>query len=357
GAVGAMGLGTMLIHEMPRHPGREIGYIATSLLAAAVIGAGLGLAFVIVTPLLSGQFAPVRDSLVLAILVIDQALIGLLRSGVQLVRNVLAAVLRLILLAVLALGASNAAGVGMVAPWVLSTIASMAALGVYAGLRGQLRDAHPFDWRFLGQQWLPALQHHTLNLAIQLPGWAMPIVAVAALSARENGGFYLAWQLVGIAAFVQVSLTWILYAAAARDRSSLARWGWLTLRLSVVTAVASAAALWILGPLVLELFGRGYSDTGRQALVALPFTVLLGVVKAHYITVHRVLGTLSVAARLVAVAAVMEIAGGYVGASIGGLQGLGTGLVVAMAVEILPMIPIVYRQIVRPQLGVRWQPT
>ncbi|HYL40138.1 MAG TPA: oligosaccharide flippase family protein [Candidatus Binatus sp.] len=59
GAVGAMGLGTMLIHEMPRHPGREIGYIATSLLAAAVIGGGLGLALVIVTPLLSGQFAPV----------------------------------------------------------------------------------------------------------------------------------------------------------------------------------------------------------------------------------------------------------------------------------------------------------
>ncbi|HYL40137.1 MAG TPA: hypothetical protein VET90_02405, partial [Candidatus Binatus sp.] len=86
-------------------------------------------------------------SVTAASLVIDQALIGLLRSGVQLVRNVLAAVLRLILLAILALGAANAAGTGMVAPWVVSTIASMAVLGLYAGLRGQLRDAHPFDWR------------------------------------------------------------------------------------------------------------------------------------------------------------------------------------------------------------------
>jgi O-antigen/teichoic acid export membrane protein len=177
----------------------------------------------------------------------------------------------------------------------------------------------------------------------------MPIVAVAALSASANGGFFLAWQLLGIAAFVQIALTSILYASASRDAESLTHWARVTLGLSLGTAVLTALGLWVLGPFVLGLFGRGYADTGAQALVALPLTLFGAAIKGHYVTIHRVRGTVVVAARLVSIGAVLEIAGGYVGGSLDGLRGLGFGVVVAMALEIIPMFPIIDRVILRPR--------
>ncbi|HYK95035.1 MAG TPA: hypothetical protein VE011_04085 [Candidatus Dormibacteraeota bacterium] len=365
GAVGAMGLGTLLIREIPAHPGREIAIVTTSLVASAAVGGVLGLGFVLIAPLLSVDFAPLRESLITIVLVtlgasvtaaslvLDQALIGLLRSGLQLFRNVLAALLRLLLLAMFASFALASAGLGMIAPWVISTGLSLVVLALIAGRRGNLRAAYPFHWEFLGQQWLASLQHHMLNLAIQVPGWAMPIVAVTALSASSNAGFFLAWQLVGIAAFVQVAFTWILFAEASREPGSLARWGWLTLRLSIVTGVGSAVALWILGPIVLRIFGRGYSDAGTEALFALPLTVIGGVFKGQYITIQRVRGHLSSATRLVALGALIEILGGYLGATAGGLRGLGIGVAVAMGLEVLPMLPVIYREIIRPQIQAR----
>jgi O-antigen/teichoic acid export membrane protein len=361
GAVGAMGLGTMLIREIPAHPGREIAIVTTSLVASGVVGGLLGLLFVVLAPVLSTEFDPLRESAPMVVLVtvgasvtaaslvMDQALIGLLRSGLQLVRNVLAAVLRLALLVLFGALVGMSMGLGIIAPWVVSTALSLLVLGALAARRGSLRGAYPFHWQFLGQQWVASLQHHLLNLAIQVPGWAMPIVAVAALSASSNAGFFLAWQLVGIAAFIQVAFIWILYAEAARDSGALARRGWLTLRLSIGTAIASALGLWVLGPVVLGIFGPGYAESGSEALFALPLTVLGGVFKGHYVTIQRVRGRLSSAARLVAAAALIEILGGFVGATLGGLRGLGIGVAAAMALEIVPMLPVIYREIVRPQ--------
>src|SRR5262245_15938219 len=65
GAVGAMGLGTLLIYEIPRRPGREMGMIAASLAGSMAIGALLGLIFVAAAPLLSPELAPVRASLLM----------------------------------------------------------------------------------------------------------------------------------------------------------------------------------------------------------------------------------------------------------------------------------------------------
>jgi O-antigen/teichoic acid export membrane protein len=124
--------------------------------------------------------------------------------------------------------------------------------------------------------------------------------------------------------------------------------------LSIAAGLASAIGLWILGPIVLELFGRGYSVAGSEALFALPLTLFGVAIKGHYVTIHRVRGTVSVATRVVAVAAVMEVVGGYIGGRIDGLRGLGIGVVVAIALESIPMLPILYREIIRPGFA-RWR--
>ncbi len=365
GAIGMMGLGTLLIHEIPRHPGREMGMIGSSILASAVIGGLLGLGFVAIGPSLSVDFRPLQATLAMVVavvagagltsasLVVDQAVIGMMRSRLQLVRNVVAALSRLALLAAAAVAGLAAGDLAVVAVWTASVAISMAALAGYAAWRRSLPRVIPLRWDFLGESRTAALKHHVLNLAIQVPGWAMPLIAVTVLSARTNGGFYFAWLLVGLASFVVVALTWVLFAAASRDPASLAQWGWVTLRLSALAAFLSAIGLWVLGPFVLEIFGRGYADVARSALLVLPLTLFPTVIKGHYVTIHRARGTVLSAAVLIAAGAVLEMVGAYIGASLAGLSGLGLGLVAAMVCETLPMTPTVYRAIVRPHLSGR----
>ena len=81
--------------------------IAASLVASMVIGGLLGLLFVAAAPFLSSELGQVGATLIMVItvalgagltsasLVIDQAVIGLMRSNLQLVRNILASLLRL----------------------------------------------------------------------------------------------------------------------------------------------------------------------------------------------------------------------------------------------------------------------
>lgn len=363
GAIGVMGLGTLLIYDIPRHPGREMGMIAASLIASMAIGGLLGLAFVAAAPFLSSELGPVGATAIMVVtvaigagltsasLVIDQAVIGLMRSSLQLVRNILASLLRLALLAAFGLIGLTSGSLAIVGAWVASVGLSMLALGAYSAQRRSLRRAYPLHWDFLGAQRSSALKHHLLNLAIQVPGWAMPVIALAVLSARVNAGFYFAWLLVGFASFVEVSFIWVLYASAVREPGSMARWGWVSLRLSIVAAVAGVIGLWVLGPLVIEIFGAGYADVAQGALVVLPLTLFPTVIKGHYITIHRVRGTVAAAAVLVSFGAVLEMIGGWIGASTGGLLGLGVGVVVAMVLETIPMLPLVIAVIIRPQLS------
>lgn len=363
GAVGVMGLGTLLIHDIPRHPGREMGMIAASLIASMVIGGLLGLVFVAAAPFLSAELGLVGATLIMVVtvavgagltsasLVIDQAVIGLMRSSLQLVRNILASLMRLGLLAAFGLIGVASGSLAIVGAWVASVGISMLALGFYSARRRSLRRAYPLHWDFLGAQRGSALRHHLLNLAIQVPGWAMPVIALAVLSARVNAGFYFAWLLVGFASFVGVSFIWVLYASAVREPGSMARWGWVSLRLSSLAAVVGVIGLWVFGPLVIEIFGHGYADVAQGALVVLPLTLFPAVVKGHYITIHRIRGTVAAAAWLVSIGAVLEMIGGWIGASVGGLLGLGVGVTVAMVLETIPMAPLVIEAIIRPQLS------
>ena len=362
GAIGMIGLGTLLIHEIPRDPGHEMGLIAASLLASALIGGVMGLGFVMVGPLLASDLQPLRSTFAMvltvalgagltsATLVVDQAVIGMMRSRLQLVRNTIAAAARLVLLGGLAVAGVTAGDLAMVGAWTASLAVSLAALAGYAAWRRSLPRVLPLRWDFLGRARVEAVKHHFLNLAIQVPGWAMPLIAVAVLSAEITAGFYFAWLLVGLASFVPVAFTWVLFAAASRDADSLPRWGWVTLRLSGAAALVSAVGLWVLGPWVLEVFGRGYAEVAREALLVLPLTLFPTVVKGHYVTIHRVRGTVLSAATLIATGAILEMVGAYVGASVAGLAGLGIGLALAMLIEVTPMVPTVYREIVRQNL-------
>jgi O-antigen/teichoic acid export membrane protein len=360
GAIGTVGMGTLLIREMPLNPGREHRMLSAALLLSTCLGMALGTGFVLLAAHFSTEFAPLTDDPLIGLAVIagsgltaaalnmDQALVGLLRSELQLVRNIVAAAGRLLLLIAAVLSGAAAGSLAMIGSWSVALALSMLALALLALRRGQLGSTLPPAWRVLHFHRGAALQHHMLNLAIQIPGWVMPLITLTVLSAATNARFYLAWMLVGLATFVPGALTWALYASSSRDISSLARNGRITLALSLAAAISSALILWLLGGRILAPLGSSYAEAASGPLPILALTLIPVAIKSHFVTIHRVRGTLNSAFLLVAAAAVGEIGGATIGAHYGDLVGLSIGLLAAMLIEAGAMVPTVYRAIVSP---------
>src|SRR6202011_674713 len=95
GTLGIVGMGTLLITEIPRQPQKAISLISTGLITVAITGGFAGLLFALIAPVLSSQFSPLRSSVMNVLifvagvsltsitLVLDQALIGLLHGTLQ----------------------------------------------------------------------------------------------------------------------------------------------------------------------------------------------------------------------------------------------------------------------------------
>src|SRR5437879_10828279 len=103
---GMLGLGTMLMGELPRQRGRESSLISTAVLLSGLAGGVLGLLFAVLAPGVSTEFRPLQATpaaiavfavgvaLTSATLVADQALIGLLFGAVQLGRTAVFALVK-----------------------------------------------------------------------------------------------------------------------------------------------------------------------------------------------------------------------------------------------------------------------
>jgi O-antigen/teichoic acid export membrane protein len=125
GTLGMLGLGTLLIGELPRQPGREGALIGAALLLAGAAGVVLGAIWALVAPALSPELVPLGGGpagvavfalgvgLTSAVLVLDQALLGLLRGDLQLGRNVAFGLVKLALLTGLSLWLAGGQGLAI----------------------------------------------------------------------------------------------------------------------------------------------------------------------------------------------------------------------------------------------------
>jgi hypothetical protein len=88
------------------------------------------------------------------------------------------------------------------------------------------------------------LKHHALNMAVQAPSLALPIVVATALSTVAAGYFYVAWMVAGFIAVAAPALGLTLYAVGSRSPARLANSIRLTLALSfLITGLGCLAAI------------------------------------------------------------------------------------------------------------------
>jgi O-antigen/teichoic acid export membrane protein len=275
---------------------------------------------------------------------LDQALLAAHGGGIQLGRNIIQAVTKLVLLGVVALTLTRFGSLNIVASWFLANAISIAAVVVVLmrRYRVSLRRALP-DFAVLRGMQFDAARHHGLNTSLMLPYFAIPIVANAVLGSEQAAYLYASWSLAGFVFFLPVALATALFASGARDSRSFIMEFRFTLRFALLICLAANLVIVVFGGLVLGIFGKAYAQNGHLVLIVLAVGSLGTVIKDHHVTLARVVGNEGREAVLMAVLGAGEIGGAAVGAHHGGLVGLGLGWLAAVGVEVLVCGPLVWR--------------
>lgn len=361
GNAGMLGLGTLLIGELSSEPGQEKHLITTALMVVGIAGLGLGLLFALAAPFASPNLRPLAGGLAVVALfalgvaltsvtaVLDQALIGLLRGGLQLGRNAIFATTKLAALLAAGIWLSNGQWLTIYATWLLGNVVSLAALAGFVMVKRSLPAERGSRPRVSRRQLLRrfggrALGHHWLNLALQVPGFALPLLVTILLSSSANAYFYVASMVAGLVFFGPLAIVTALYAVGARSPMALAQRMRFTLALAVAGGILANAVLFIGADHLLRLFGAAYADKAAWTLRILGLGVFPVIIKDHYVTLNRIRGRVTGTALLASAGSVLELFLAALGAErLGGLSGLALGYLGALWLEAVFMAPTVYR--------------
>jgi len=355
GNVSVLGLGTLLIGELPRQPGKEGSLISTALLVVGLVGGGLGLFFAITAPWISADLSVLAEnagsillfalgvSLTAGTFVLDQAVVGLLRSDLQLWRNTIFAIVKLMALFLAGMWLTNKLGLTIYTTWLGGNIVSLTVLAGYAVLKNGLVNSIRPRWEILRKLGSAALGHHALNLSLQASGLMMPIIVTAVLSARMNAYFYTSWMIAGFSAVAPIALTTVLYAVGSSDPAMLAKKMKVTLLLSALAGVLASLAFLVGADLILGLFTAAYAEQASLSLRILGLAVFPLIIKNHFVTICRIHGRVVTTALWMAAGSLLELTLAAIGASLGGLAGLSLGWVAAMCIEALFMARTVFQ--------------
>jgi O-antigen/teichoic acid export membrane protein len=373
GFVASLGLGTLLMGELPRRVGSQRSLLNAALIVAAASGLVLGLAFALIAPLISPNLSPLDESglavaafalatgLTALAYVLDQSLIGMLHGGLQLTRNVVFAAVKLGGLLVIAGLVADPGAAWIYTSWGAGIAISLFVLARFhlAGPRDE--ELRP-DFATLRAMRAAAASHAVVNLALESADLAMPIIVVSLLTPAQNAGFYIAWLVVGFFVMVPLSLSSVAYAldsgetvaevtdpvegvvhavepGAPEESEDRFRF---TLLASLAFGVAATIVLIPSAELVLEIFGSGYAETATTALRVMTLGVFPLVVKTHYIAIHRARRTLRRALPLAWAGTVLELGGGALGAAVGGIDGVAWGWLAGLVIEAVLMAPDVF---------------
>jgi len=357
GQVSTVGLGTVLMGELSHHRGSERSLILSGVGVSALVGLALGIAVIVLAGAVIPELEAMRDvtgvllfgvgaAVTAAGLVLDQAFLGLLKGGLQLVRNAVASIAKLAVLAVVGFGiAGSLGGETLFLTWVVGGVVSMALL--YAVWRVTRPGPTWTVWRSPGRLPVLAARHHVLNLSILAPGLLLPLVITAVLSAEANAYFYIALLVASFAFAGPSALTTALYAAGSRDVSTLASRVRLAFWLSTAAGIALNIFMVVGAAPLLSIFGAAYAENAVTLLRLFSLGIFAVTINSLFVPIARVERRFLEGALLMLVSMTIELVFVVAGALIGGLDGAGVGWLVGYTLGILPLVPAVYRVGVR----------
>jgi len=355
GTLSTIGFNTLLVGEVARQRDRARVLVATALTVCGATGTVLGLTFAVVVPALSDKLDSLgANPAVVALfaagvglttvgLVLDQALIGFLRGDLQLRRNAMLAVLKLLALAGFALGAASRTGLGLYGAWAIGNLLSLVALGAWIVRRERGLHGFGLDLALVRRVRGEAVSHHAFNLSISAPWMVLPVIVTIVLSPSINASFYAAATIVLFIRLIPSALTTVLYAVSASDSDGLARRMRFTLGLSFGIVLAALTILLTVPDLLLRVFGERYAQEASGTLRILAVGVLAEIVKTHWVAARRVSRSVGRALPYALCGTALVMGAAVAGAALGGLEGLAVGWLIGESVQGAAMAPLVVR--------------
>ncbi|HEU5226844.1 MAG TPA: oligosaccharide flippase family protein [Ktedonobacteraceae bacterium] len=353
-----LGLGTLLITEIPRNEGKAGPLISTALLFVGGVGFVVGLICALLITFISPSLHPIGDdipnivffgfSIAIASVtsVVDQVTIALLKGSLQFWRNVIFSLAKLVLLYIVGRWLSDETGMTIYATWTIGTILSLLPLLVLAVWKNRHKMSN-----FLPQQSLlrklgaSAFQHHILNLIIQAPTRILPVLATALLSTSMTAWFYIALMIANFVFSITLSLTTVLHATNAAERSTLGQKARLTIFLGAFTSAVTCVVLLVGAHPILRFFGESYAEQAAWPLRLLALGAFPLIIKNHYIAIRRIKDEITNAMIPIAFGSVLELILAAVGAHVGALVGLSLGWIIALCLEAIVMTPYVFKNV------------
>ena len=352
--IGMFGLNTLLIGELPKRESKG-GLIWAALLTAGAGSFILGLGFALVVRLSGGSFSNIGSdpqqfvvfvggvTIIRMSLVFDEATIGMLQGRLQLWRNFIFVITKLLLLPVAAFFLHDKFGAGIVASWVAGAVLSIGIIALQLLITGKHVFPRP-DWGALKALRGLTLTHNWLNLAISVPWMILPVLVTITVGPKANAAFYIAWMLSGFLRIIPIHLATVLFAVASEDMRTLGPQLRFSLRASMLIGIPAMLTLCLGSQLLLTLFGASYAKMGVIPLILLSLGYLPSVFTVHYITVCRATGRISRAARILLLSPhAFRIAAAVIGGKEAGLVGFGLGVLAVGVLEGLITAPSVLR--------------
>ncbi|MDO5628722.1 MAG: lipopolysaccharide biosynthesis protein [Mobilicoccus sp.] len=353
GTLGAMGLGPLLIAELPglREDGRH-ELFALCVLVAFGVGAVSAGVFAAVAAPLHPTWAPLGppdaawwwfvlgSGLTATGLVLDQAMLVVGNPQLQVVRNLIASAWKVAVLAVAVPLAALDLDLALLAwstgMFVATAMAIVAARRRMPSRVGGLRRHGREVWRtYLGR----ALEHSGVNYAISLSPMLMPPLMAVLVPPFENGIFTTVRLATLFAFLLPYAVSVSVFARASGnedvDGAYLRRVLWLSLGLSTLTVVAMVA----LAHPILLLFGREYADAGVDYLRLMVLAGPLLVFKDNFIARRRIERRVRSLLPFVAISAVLEVGLTIAGALMFGLMGGLAGWLLALLLQAIWCAP------------------
>jgi len=347
-ALGSFGLGTLLIARLPGtpQPDRRV-LVRTALALAGSLAAALALVVPFVTILVADNdglravagtpgtavlFA-FGTALMAVALVVDQAVLVLGSGKLQLERNIVASLTKLLVLLALT-AAGRDGGMDIFAAWTVGTLVSLPVVSWRTrGGRRLQRTGRLIDPRSLRGLGRAAASHHALNTTLSASLQLLPVIVLLAVSAGDNGVFSSALQFTGFVFALPYALSVGLFAAAEGDEGEVLRRMRSTLPLGLALSVLANIVMYPLAPYILSIYGEVYAEQGADVLRLLVLAGIAFVVKDHYVALRRVQDRTGHASLVLLGFTFLELGAAWLGAVAGGTVGLCLGWLAVLAVE------------------------
>ncbi len=292
-----VGVGATLIQVLPQQKSPSAWWLSlwTVVATATVACVVFGLAAVLLLPLVSREFADLRNPTYVAVLalgtvgstagaVLDSAFVAERAAGKVLCRNAVVAVGKVVAVLLLALVATRTV-LGVLDAWALA-----AAVGVGVGGVMVMRMVHSLH----GATLLPILRlarefasgtagNQFIGIGGALPPLLLPLLVTARLSAQQNAYFYTTWMMCAILLVVSPAIARSLFAEGVHSPSELRATTRSALGILGVLLLPSMAAFLLLGGAMLGTFGPGYESHASGLLTLIVFSAVPDAITNVYV--------------------------------------------------------------------------